>query len=199
MRRPFEAWRRNPWLWGLPLGFCLLNLLILFFYRSFYAGDVERLEKDYLGAVQDLAALEQESAQIDAFLARAETQNESIHRLYQEHFQSEAERFTRAISEVKRLAREAGLDPTAFSYPERQLEQEGLIQRGINFTVQGTYRQLRTFINFLELSDQFLTLNDVTMSGGGSDPRDPQLSIRLTLSTVFAGASPRQTPEGPAT
>ena len=44
MKRPFEAWRRSLVLWGLPVGFCLLNLLILGFYFSFYAGEVERLE-----------------------------------------------------------------------------------------------------------------------------------------------------------
>ncbi len=182
MRRPFEAWRRSLTLWGLPFIFCLLNLLVLGFYFSFYAGEVERLEQDNEIAEADLAELSRRSEEIEAKLVRIEAERRSIRALHRQHFQTEAERFTRAIQEVKVLARDAGLNPTSFSYPQRPLQEEGLIERQIQFSVDGTYRQIRTFINFLELTDQFLTLNGVSLSEGGPD----RLRIRLQVSTVFA-------------
>jgi Tfp pilus assembly protein PilO len=186
MRRPFEAWRRSLVLWGIPLAFCLLNLLILGFYSSFYAGEVERLEQRNRDIGQQLADLDEQSRQIEAVLGRIETQRLGIQRLYREYFATEAERFTEAIGEVKKLARDAGLNPTAFSYPQRVLAQEGLIQRQIQFSVEGTYQQLRTFINFLELTEQFLTLNSVSLAEGGPN----RLSIRVQVSTVFAADAP---------
>ncbi len=182
MTRPFEAWRRSLALWGLPFLFCLLNLLVLGFYFSFYAGEVERLEERNEIAAGELVEISRRSQDIEAKLDRIEAQDQNIDALYRDHFQTEAERFTRAIQEVKELARDAGLNPTAFGYPQQVLEEEGLIQRQIQFSVEGTYRQLRTFVNFLELTDQFLTLNAVSLSESGPD----RLRIRLTLSTVFA-------------
>ena len=78
-----------------------------------------------------------------------------------------------------------GLDRDVFA-------EQGLIQREIQFSVEGTYRQLRTFINFLELTDQFLTLRGVALSEGGAD----RLSIRLQLSTVFAAGAAEASDRG---
>lgn len=185
MKSPFERWRRTLWVWIVPLAFCILNLLGIAVYRTAYAGDVEGLERRYLASVEELEGLRRQSAGIEAALEQIEEQRQGIEHLYDGYFQTEPERFTRAVAEVKRLAREAGLDPTAFSYPLEDLNQTDLVRRGIGFSVEGTYRQLRTFINFLELTDQFLTLNSITLSETGADSNNPRLNIRMKLSTIF--------------
>lgn len=196
MNRRFEAWRRAVGLWAVPLGFCLLNLLILAVYQSLYAGRVEGLEDDYQKLQIRLGKLRDHSAEIDAYLGLIETQGQDIARLEKDHFRTEGERFTRALKEVRQRAREAGLQPTTWAYGENPLEEEGLIQRQIAFSVTGTYSQLRQFVNSLELSEQFLTLNDVSLSDSGSD----RLNIRLRLSTVFlTGEQPRTAAEGERT
>ena len=185
MRGPFDAWRRSPWLWAAPLGFCVINLLGLMVYQTFYFGEVDRLVKNRQDGERILAERQAESERVDEFLARADAQDVAIERLYDEYFQNEARRFTDAIREVQTLARDAGLDPTSFSYPQRTLKDSGgLVERGIQFSVQGSYQQLRTFINFLELTDQFLTLNSISLSEAGPD----RLSIRFQLSTIFTTA-----------
>jgi hypothetical protein len=186
MKGPFEVWRRSLWIWVLPVAFCLLNLGGFAVYHSVYAGQVERLEARYQGAEDELAALRAEVEQIDGFLARIAGEEAAVHRLYSEHFLTEAERFTRSIREVKELARKAGLDPTSFSYPQEQLGGGELIRRGIVFSVEGTYRQLRTFINFLELDQQFLALEGISLSEASYDPNNPTLAIRLQMWTIFA-------------
>lgn len=190
MNTAFDLWRRSLRLWLIPVVFCLLNLIALSVYHLRFAGDVEGLEERYQSRTNQLNAYRAESRQIADFLARADDQQEKFDVLYGEHFQMEGERFTRAISEVKRLAREAGLGPTAFNYPRADLGRTGLISRSIHFSAEGTYRQLRTFINFLELSDQFLTLESIALSESSNTGRDPTLRIRLHISTVFVGSPP---------
>ena len=182
---PFEVWRRNLWLWLLPVGFCLLNLLANGVYHLRFSGDVERLEERYETKTAELEAYRDQHQQIAEFLGKVEDQQEKFDVLYDEHFQTESRRFTRAISEVKRLVREAGLNPASFNYPRVALGTTGLVSRQINFSVQGTYKQLRTFINFLELSDQFLALQSVSLSEATSTGNNPTLSMGLQVSTIF--------------
>lgn len=186
MKRPFEVWRRKLWWWLPPLAFCLLNIGAFNFYHSAFAGRVEELQTLHGEAIGDLEALRQDRQAMEDFLGRAGGSDEGIEELYDEIFSTEADRFTKALLEVKSLARQAGLNPTAFNYPKANLEEYGLIKRGIEFSVEGTYDQLRLFINFLELTPQFITLESVSLSDSGQDQRNPKLGIRLVLSTVFA-------------
>jgi Tfp pilus assembly protein PilO len=190
MTSSVDVWRRNLWLWLFPVGFCLINMIALMTYHLRFAGDVEGLEDRYRARMSQLETYRTENLQVANFLSRATDQQEKFDLLYEEHFQKEGERFTRAITEVKRLAREAGLDPTSFSYPREYLGTTGLLSRKILFAAEGSYRQLRTFINFLELSDQFLTLESITLSESASSGREPVLRINLRVSTIFVGSIP---------
>lgn len=180
----FDNWRRHLWLWVLPLGFCALNLLGITFYHSSFAGQVERLEQRNQTAANTLEQIKNERLLIEDFLARIEIHKEDVQGLHRDRFQSEERRFTEVIREVLRLARQAGLSPSSLDYPRNAFSGHKLVQRNINFSVTGTYDQLRNFINFLELSDHFLTLNSVSLGGGG-DSNDPSLGIQLAVSTIF--------------
>lgn len=180
----FDNWRRHFWLWSLPLGFCLLNLLGVAFYHWAFAGQVERLESRYQAADETLKQTQNEQVVIQDFLDRVENLRGEVRGLHRDRFETEEQRFTRAIREVKKLARQAGLQPTSLSYPTKRFGSHGLVQRNINFSVRGSYDQLRNFINFLELSEHFLTLNSVTLSGA-NDPRQSGLGIKLEVSTMF--------------
>jgi len=86
-------------------------------------------------------------------------------------------------AEVLSLARRAGLEPEVLAYPEQEIEDYGLIKRSFVFSVSGTYLELRKFVNLLELSDSFLTLEDASMT---QDPKGSELRMSLRLSTLFA-------------
>ncbi|MCP3961025.1 MAG: hypothetical protein GY719_24535 [bacterium] len=186
MKSLFEAWRRHLWLWVLPAAFCILNLLVFAFYNSAFAGKVETLESRHRTATERLTALEQEREVIEEFLVKVGAHQQEVDGLYATRFETEAQRFTRAVQEVKTLARQAGLKPTSFGYPKKDFGDQGLVQRNINFSVNGTYDQLRTFINFLELSDHFVTLNSVTLGDSGEARQNPNLGINLAMSTIFS-------------
>ena len=179
----FEVWRRHLWLWVVPVGFCVLNLLAYSIYRSAFADKVERLERRYQQATDQLAASEQERQLIEAFLAKVASQRAQVDGLYGGHFQTESQRFTRVLQEIKSLAERAGLEPTTLSYPRKVYGEHGLVRRSIRFSVNGRYEQLRKFINFLELTDHFIALESVTL--GDTQERN-LLGINLQLSTFFS-------------
>ena len=113
MISPFEVWKRTLWRWAAPLAFCVVNLIVLAVYFQFYAGRVDRLS-DQLDETQNrLQSYQQEHAQSQAFLGSLQDQEQQVDVLYVDHFQTEQQRFTSAIREVKRLAREAGLQPAS--------------------------------------------------------------------------------------
>ena len=185
MRHRADVWRERPWIWIVPLAFVALNLLVFGVYRARYAGGVEKLEARYEQDAGVLAQLQESVAQAEGLLARSQRQQEEIDLLYSAHFATESERFTALLREVRTLARTAGLDPGSYTYPETELEDFSLVQRQVNFGVEGTYEQLRTFLNLLELSDQFVTLETVALGGSSTGTSSPVLSVRLSLITYF--------------
>ena len=183
MKSFFEVWRRHLWLWVLPLGFCVLNLLAYFLYQSAFAGKVEILERRYQQTTDQLAAIESERQLIEQFLTEIESHQAQVRRLYADRFQTEPQRFTRVLQEIKGLAEKAGLEPATLSYPRNEFGDHGVVQRSIRFSVTGRYEQLRKFINFLELTDHFIALQRVTL---GDTSELNLLNINLELSTFFS-------------
>lgn len=181
----WKTWQQRRWQWSLPLAFFLLNLAVFIFYHYAYAGDVEQLQERIESERQALAELESDGGGVTGLYARLQQNREGADALYDEYFATESRRFTRAVAEIKFLCRTAGLEPEGFTYPDEALEGYDLIQREIVFQVEGTYEQLRTLVNLIELSEQFLTLERVSLSESGGFGNNPRLGIRLALSTVF--------------
>ena len=174
-------WRRRLWVWLVPLVVVLLNIGALLLYRAEYAGQVPALERRLQNARQELADLEAETRVVRRANQIARKNRNQLGRFYEDVLSTQSRRFTEVITEVKSLARRAGLQPSSFSYPTEELEDYGLIKRSIVFTVSGSYLDLRNFINLLELSQYFLTLEEVGLSGR----EEGVLRINLKVSMLF--------------
>ena len=85
------------------------------------------------------------------------------------------------ITEVKRLAIASSLVPKSTAFTRMQVPQ---VQRGgredaaddrcgITFTVQGNYQQVRRLINLLELSEQFVIVDQIGLSSADTAELDP--------------------------
>jgi hypothetical protein len=201
MRAPGEIWRQRLWVWVPALVFFLANATAYTVYRFGFADRVAALQEDLKDERERLEPLQAREKKLRGLLERSRQNEIQIERLYAESFSTREQRLTKSLDEVKSLARKAGLDPKSLSYPTQQIQQYGLIKRSSVFSVEGTYIELRRFINLLELSDSFLTLEQVTLSqGSGSQPAQrgrngavvqpasegSELRINLTLSTIFA-------------
>ena len=185
MRDQSEVWRLRAWVWVPALLFFLANAVAFSVYRFGYAGQVKSLEAD-LGEVQkQLQPLSLRRKELERRLQRASAAESAVRELYDESFSTRSQRMTAVMAEVKSLARRAGLNPRSISYPEVAIEDYGLVKRSFVFPVDGTYIELRQFLNLLELSDSFLTLEAVTLSEAGGD-QGPELRMNLTISTLFS-------------
>lgn len=185
----WRVWRVHWLRWLLPAVLLLIVIGLFAFYQYAYAGQVEALESRFEAASATLDDLRTQRETVESYLSRLQRNDVGVEVLYHDHFATESQRFTRAIATVKALAERAGLRPDAFNYPDETLDEFELIERKISFQVSGRYDQLRTFINLLELSDQFLILEQIGL-GGNNNARavvgDPNLGINFGLSTVFS-------------
>jgi Tfp pilus assembly protein PilO len=185
MRDQSEIWRQRVWIWLPALLFFLANAVAFSVYRFGYADQVKSLESDLASVREQLEPLEQKRTVLERRLQRAKSAETAVQDLYADRFSTRSQRLTRMMSEVKTLARQAGLNPKSISYPTQDIEDYGLEKRSFVFSVAGTYAEFRQFLNLLELTDSFLTLEAVTLSEEGGD-EGPELQMNLTLSTLFA-------------
>lgn len=166
----------------------LANVVFFFTYRVQYQNRLEDLDVR-LRASQDRLAQAQrmrQTAQLQVDGYRKVQQD--LQSLYNERWSTQTARFTSLITEVKRLvvASQLVLPRTStFSHTDAHSSKEtGAMDTavvGINFTVQGSYDQVRRLINLLELSDQFVIIDGISLAGGN----DKILTLTLRLKTLF--------------
>lgn len=186
-----ERWRRERRLWLPAALFCLFNLAALVGYRVLLAGEAQRAERALEGRRQEQARLVADRQGAEERATRSLTNRGTLVAFYAERLGTEGQRLTKTLSEVQDLAQRAGLRPTDFQYPSEPIGEYGLVQRAIVFGVTGTYEELRRFINFLELSESFLTLQEVGLSGRG-DGETLKISLRLAMLFVQEGVDPQE-------
>ena len=181
------------------LGVLLLaNIVFFFTYRVQYQNRLQDLDvrlrasQDRLTQAQRMRETAQQ--QFDGY----RKVQQDLQTLYNQRWSTQTARFTSLIVEVKRLVVASHLvlpRSSAFSHADAHTSKEtGMIDTavvGISFTVQGSYEQVRRLINLLELSDQFVIIDGISLAGGN----DKILTLNLRLKTLFR--EPVQQP-GPA-
>ncbi|MFL6196312.1 MAG: hypothetical protein ACJ75H_19175 [Thermoanaerobaculia bacterium] len=182
MTAPGMIWRQRLWIWVPALLFFLGNATALAVYFG-YAGRVETLQERLEEQDTQLKELAAKRKQKEAMIATVRDNEKQVDQLYSERLGTRSQELTRSTLEVRALARQAGLVPKAFSYPEEDIEDYGLIRRSFVFSVQGTYGELRNFIRLVERSKSFLSIDEISLAG---NTEGPELRIDLSLSTLFA-------------
>ena len=191
MTSPRSPWRARLKIWLPALLLVVLNLAVLSTYRFLLAGQTQIQAGRTERRQARVAELEAERRLLDATVTEAKRNRDLVDRLYSEWLTPESERLTAVIAEVKRLAEVAGVEYSSFSYPDQLLQDEGLVKRSLVFSVQGTYLELRSFINLIEVSDLFLMLESVRLTGGSRE--GPQVRVSMTVSTLFVLERPEGT------
>lgn len=179
-----ELWRGRLRVWLPALIFFAVAASALGVYRLRFAGEAEVSEQSVARARRALAELTEDRERLATDIERIRANRAMLETFYGDRLATESERLTRIIAEVKELARRSGLVPLAIQYPDEPIEDFGLRRRAFVFGVEGSYADLRELLNLLEISESFLTLEEVSLvegSGGGG-----RLRISLRLSTLFA-------------
>jgi hypothetical protein len=175
------AWRTRWWRWALPLAVVIANAVVLIVHPGRTGAGFADMEKELQSETRVLQVMTDKEKAIVAVLDDARSSREALKVLYSDRFASQEARLTQLISEVKKLAQRAGLEPKSISYPEEELEEYGLVRMSLVFGVKGTYPQLRMLVNLLEQSDFFLVLERVALN----DSKAAELGIGLAISTFF--------------
>jgi Tfp pilus assembly protein PilO len=176
------------------------NTFYFFTYRLRYETRLQERE-------QDLAQKEAEFQQANASRVRAERTfqaykqiEKDVQQVYDRNWATQEERFTQLVGEVKRLALASSMTPASYGFvkvaaadadagggdPRRKRVKIGANEVGITFSVEGTYEQVRRLINLLELSRQFVIVDQVALQ-----TREGQvLTLNLRLKTLFRDGKP---------
>ena len=176
------AWRSRWWWWALPLLFCILNGVFLWLHRTASNSGFRQIQDELAREEVELEDLEGVRDRLAGMLMTAERNRAGVTNLYEDRLATEEARLTSLILEVKRLARQAGLEPPNLTYGEVKIEEFGLVRKSIVFGVRGNYAQIRQLVNLLELSDLFLILDEIRLRESDGS----RLNIDLRISTLFA-------------
>jgi Tfp pilus assembly protein PilO len=163
--------------------FFVANLVLLSTYKLRYSGQVQSLDERLHQQESRRKDLDKQREELLGMLNQLQVNDAAVHQLYDERFSTRRRRLVGVSAEVQEMAAKAGLQPKAISFPEEEIQDYDLIKRSYVFTVQGTYANLRRFVQQLELSRSFITLEEIAVTG---DPDGPGLRMDLALSTLFA-------------
>jgi hypothetical protein len=183
------------------LGVLLLaNAIFFFTYRVQYVSRLEDLDtlKEQAQGRLDQARNTRIVAQ-QQLAAYKKVQND-LQVLYNERWSTSAQRLTALIDEVKKLAAASHLEPPSYQFTAGEPKNAttaasgikgsiGTVTVGIAFTVQGTYEQMRRLINLMELSDQFVIIDGISLatSAAAEENKTTQriLTLNIRLKTLF--------------
>ncbi len=187
-------WREKRFLL-IILGLLLLGNTIFFFtYRVQYESRLRELDTRLEGARSRLQQARAARVAAEQQYASYKKIQRDVDEIYRQRWSTEAERLTSLIADVKRLAVRSQLVPKTYSFsrfePPKALEAIGATTVGIGFTVEGTYQQVRRLINLLEVSEQFVIIDQLTLTSASGE----LLTMTLHLKTLFRDGPPPRVP-----
>jgi hypothetical protein len=190
----------------IVLGLLLLaNTIFFFTYRVQYENRIHDLDARHEQAQARLDQAHHARITAEQQLAAYKKVQSDLQVLYNERWSTALMRLTALIDEVRRLAAASHLEPPSYQFTtgESKIASTststntkgaiGTTTVEIAFTVQGTYEQVRRLINLLELSDQFVIIDGISLAASGGPPgsaTDKTLSLNIRLKTLFRDTRP---------
>ncbi len=171
----------------IVLGVLLLaNILFFLTYRVRYQQRLEDLDSR---KVQAQAQLDQAIAHrngIQAQLAAYARVRHDIQTVYDERWSTQKERLSAIIVETERLAAASQLHPKAYSFSQDLQKDASLSATVVHiaFNVQGTYQQVRRLINLIELSDEFMIIDQLSLATAAEE-NSGVIGLTIRIKTLF--------------
>jgi Tfp pilus assembly protein PilO len=182
-------WReKRPLL--IVLGVLLLaNTIFFFTYRVQYVNRLQDLDAKQEQTKARLQQAHRARITAEQQLAAFKKVQSDLQVLYIKHWATPMERLTALIDEVKKLAAASHLEPPSYTFTSAETKSAsrgsvGATTVAIAFTVQGTYEEVRRLINLLELSDQFVIIDGISLASNGV-AADKTLTLSIRLKTLF--------------
>lgn len=190
-------WREKRWLLLLLALVLAANAIFFFTYRVQYQSRLDALDERLAAAEGDLARARNDRMTAERTLQSYRQVERDVQVVLAEHWSTKTARLTRMIAEVKNLALASSMQPAAYEFREtaatlsgkkrsRSDKDLGVTAVGVTFAVGGTYDESRRLINHLELSGQFVIIDEVALVAREGS----QLQLNLHLTTLFRDEAP---------
>lgn len=165
------------------------NAVFFFTYRVRYENRLHDLESRREDATRDLRAARSSREAAQQQLTAYGRIQQDVDQVYIERWSTQQRRLAAMIIEVKRLAAASDFEPRSYSFKrddtkgERKSMKEspGATAVNISFSVEGKYEQVRRLINLLELSQQFVIINQIALTSNSGSV----LTMTLDIKTLF--------------
>src|SRR5258706_7719584 len=190
----------------IVLGLLLLaNTIFFFTYRVQYVSRLQDLDARHEQAQARLDQAHHARITAEQQLAAYKKVQSDLQVLYNERWSTALMRLTALIDEVRRLAAASHLEPPSYQFTTGESKNAstststntkgaiGTTTVEIAFTVQGTYEQVRRLINLLELSDQFVIIDGISLAASGGSAgstAEKTLNLNIRLKTLFRDTRP---------
>ncbi len=183
----------------IVLGLLLLaNTIFFFTYRVQYKSRLQDLDARQAQAAARLDQARHARITTEQQLAAYKKVQSDLQVLYNERWSTALQRLTALIDEVRRLAAASHLEPPSYQFTAGETKNASTVSNTkgsigtttveIAFTVQGTYEQVRRLINMLELSDQFVIIDGISLASTPTASGDKTLTLNIRLKTLFREA-----------
>jgi type II secretory pathway pseudopilin PulG len=166
------------------------NTVFFFTYRVQYQNRLDTLDERLAQVQGELDQARDSRIRGEQTLLSYRKVENDVLDVFNERWATQPERFTKLFSEVSRLATASSLVPTTYIFAKgdakrvssgSRRETLGATEVSISFGVKGTYEQVRRMINLLELSQQFVIIEGISLSAA----ENQTLSFDLKLKTIF--------------
>lgn len=97
--------------------------------------------------------------------------------------------FSLFLGDLFAWSEEAGLELDQIKYNPESDEETGFLRYGVNFSVKGSYAQIKEFIHLFEQSERILLVDKISLNGSGSRGKDDQVSLNISATTYFKGGA----------
>ena len=169
------------------LGLLLLgNVLFFLTYRVRYQQRLEDLDsrQNQVQAQLDQAIAHRRS--IEAQLAAYARVRQDIQTIYDQRWATQKQRLSAIIVETQRLAAASQLNPKSYSFTQDPQKDALLSATSVHiaFNVQGTYQQVRRLINLIELSDEFMIIDQLSLATAAEE-NSGVISLTIRIKTLF--------------
>lgn len=181
-------WKEKRWLLAILGALLLANLLFFVTYRVRFQQRVDALDGHLDQTNEQLVQARSARVAAEKELAVHRQIVTTVEQVYDGWWGTPEERLAPLLIELRALAKRSGLIPRSISYDQSAQKKDGdTSELEISFAVAGSYDEIRRLINLLELTHQFVIIDEINL-GQGSGPA-LQLTIRLrTLFRVPAGS-----------
>lgn len=166
------------------------NTIFFFTYRVQYQSRLTSLDDRQAQVQGELDQARTARVRAEQTFASYRKVENDVLLVFDEHWSTQQDRFTKMFAEVTRLAIASSLEPSSYSFAKREAKRIaggprggtlGVSEVSISFGVNGTYEQARRLINLLELSRQFIIIEGIALTAAD----EQSLSLDLRLKTIF--------------